>query len=275
VIDNERPGDQKPNIHTLCVVTHRPRWARHSKVRIGKLLGGVNRGESGVRIAAIPRVSSCLKSPSERSPYHGRYSQDGSCHRVSRRSPAIAVFWWRNDHRDDEWRDDGEMKRGGNQLAMALRFACCRFNPERKTTMKTPILVAGIIACVVSVPIVSAQDKPVSAKPATSMDMDKQMSQMQQNMKTMQVQMEKLRTTTDPNERQKLMQEHMQSMQENMKTMRNMGGPMMMAMGRQKDMAGGEMMQHQAMMEKRMDMMQMMMEQMLQHDQAMAPLLAK
>lgn len=116
------------------------------------------------------------------------------------------------------------------------------------------------------------------------MDMDKHMSQMQQNMKTMQVQMERLRTTTDPTERQKLMQEHMQSMQENMKMMRNMGGPMMMgsgqsggmtAMGRQKDMAGGEMMQRQAMMEKRMDMMQMMMEQMLQHDQAMAPMPAK
>ncbi len=176
------------------------------------------------------------------------------------------------------------MKRGGNQLAMALRFACCRFNPERKTTMKTPILVAGIIACVMSVPVASAQEQSPPAKPATSMDMDKHMSQMQQNMKTMQVQMEKLRTTTDPNERQKLMQEHMQSMQESMKTMRNMGGPMMMgsgqsgsmmAMGRQKDMAGGEMMQHQAMMEKRMDVMQMMMEQMLQHDQAMAPLPAK
>ena len=150
--------------------------------------------------------------------------------------------------------------------------------------MYSPILVAAIVASVLSVPVVSAQDKPVSAKPATSMDMDKHMSQMQQNMKTMHVQMEKLRTTTDPNERQKLMQEHMQSMQENMKTMRNMGGPMMMgsgqsggtmAMGRQKDMAGGEMIQHQAMMEKRMDMMQMMMEQMVQHDQAMAPMPAR
>ena len=176
------------------------------------------------------------------------------------------------------------MKRERHPPALALRFACCRFNPERKTAMNTPILVAAIIACVASVPTVSAQDKPVPAKPATGMEMDKQMSQMQQNMTTMHVQMEKLRTTTDPNERQKLMQEHMQSMQENMKTMRNMGGPMMMgsgqsggmmAMGRQKDMAGGEMIQHQAMMEKRMDMMQMMMEQMLQHDQAMAPMPAR
>ena len=39
-----------------------------------------------------------------------------------------------------------------------------------------------------------------------SMDMDKHMTQMQENMKTMQQQMEKLQTTTDPKERQKLMQ---------------------------------------------------------------------
>ena len=42
----------------------------------------------------------------------------------------------------------------------------------------------------------------MSAKPAASMDMDKQMSQMQQNMTTMQVQMEKPgRQTTPPNAR--------------------------------------------------------------------------
>ena len=78
--------------------------------------------------------------------------------------------------------------------------------------MKTSILVAAIV-CALSTPIVSAQDKSVPAKPAMSMDMDKQMPQMQENMKKMQQQMEKLRATTDPKERQKLMQEHMQAMQ--------------------------------------------------------------
>ena len=106
------------------------------------------------------------------------------------------------------------------------------------------------------------------------------------NMEKMQQQMEKIQATTDPKERQKLMQEHMQSMQENMKAMRGMGGPMMMGSGqpggmmmgdkkggktmrgKKGGMAMGDMMKHHDMMEKRMDMMQMMMEQMMQHDQA-------
>jgi hypothetical protein len=41
-------------------------------------------------------------------------------------------------------------------------------------------------------------------------------------MKEMQGQMEKIRETTDPKERQKLMQEHMQAMQANMDTMQKM-----------------------------------------------------
>ena len=143
--------------------------------------------------------------------------------------------------------------------------------------MKTPILISAIVACALAAPIVSAQEKSAPAKPAMSMDMDKHMSQMQENMKTMQQQMEKLRATTDPTERQKLMREHMQTMQENMKTMRGMGGPMMMgsgqsggtAKGGHKHAARGDMTQRQEMMEKRMDMMQMMMEQMMQHDQMM------
>ena len=131
--------------------------------------------------------------------------------------------------------------------------------------MKTSILVAAIVACALSAPIVSvsAQERAAPAKRAMSMDMDKHMAQMQEKMKDMQQQMEKLQATTDPQERQKLMQEHMQAMQENMKTMHAMGGPMMMASGRpggmakggSKKMAGVDMMQHHAMMEKRMDMM--------------------
>jgi len=42
-----------------------------------------------------------------------------------------------------------------------------------------------------------------------------------------------------------------------------------MAMGDDKPMAGGDMMQRHQMMVNRMSMMQMMMEQMLQHQQAM------
>lgn len=143
--------------------------------------------------------------------------------------------------------------------------------------MKTSILLAAVITCALSAPIASAQDKSAPAKPAMSMDMDKQMPQMQGNMEKMQQQMEKIRATSDPKERQKLMQEHMQTMQENMKAMHGMGGPMMgsgqrgdkMMAGKKGGMAEGDMMKRHEMMEKRMDMMQMMMEQMMQHNQAM------
>ena len=141
--------------------------------------------------------------------------------------------------------------------------------------MKTSILISAIVACALSAPIVSAQEKPAPAKPAMSMDMDKHMSQMQEKMKAMQVQMDKIGKTTDPEERQKLMLEHTQAMQENMKMMRGMGGPMMMGGQKGGAMMGGDPKQRQDMMEKRMDMMQMMMEQMMQHDQMMESMPAK
>jgi hypothetical protein len=53
--------------------------------------------------------------------------------------------------------------------------------------MKAPILVSAIVACAPSAPIVSAQKKSAPTKPA--MGMDRQMSQMQENMKEMQQQM--------------------------------------------------------------------------------------
>ena len=144
--------------------------------------------------------------------------------------------------------------------------------------MKTSILISAIVACALSAPIVSAQEKPAPAKPAMNMDMDKHMSQMLEKMKAMQAQMGRIHKTTDPKERQKLMQEHMQAMQENMKTMHGMGGPMMMGSGqrggmmmggKKGGMTEGDMMKRHEMMEKRIDMMQMMMEQMMQRDQAM------
>jgi len=112
--------------------------------------------------------------------------------------------------------------------------------------MKTSILVTAIVAGVLSAPMLSAQEKAAPAKPAMNMDMGKQMPQMQENMKSMQQQMEKLGATSDPQERQKLMQEHMQTMQErqrlmheHMQTMHGMGGPMMGMTGAK---GGGAMM---------------------------------
>jgi len=63
------------------------------------------------------------------------------------------------------------------------------FNPKGKTNMKTPILVSAVVAGALSAPIVSAQERPAPAKPAMSMGMDRQMSQLKENMKEMQQQM--------------------------------------------------------------------------------------
>jgi TolA-binding protein len=79
--------------------------------------------------------------------------------------------------------------------------------------MKTSILATTIVACALSAPIVSAQDKSAPTGPANSVDMDKQMSQMQENMKVMQKQMEKLR-------RQSQLQENMNEMQRQMEDSR-------------------------------------------------------
>jgi hypothetical protein len=144
--------------------------------------------------------------------------------------------------------------------------------------MKTPILGAAILACALaSVPVASAQDNTTPAKPAMSLEMEQQVSRMQTNMKDMQAQMEKIRATTDPKERRKLMEAHMQAMQECMTTMRGQDKPMMMsggqgggmAMAGSKSNAGGDMMKHHQMMQSRMGMMELLMEQMLQHMQMM------
>ncbi len=93
--------------------------------------------------------------------------------------------------------------------------------------------------------------------------------QMEKRIKTMQEQMDRIRQTKDPKQREKLLQEHMETMQQQLRDMRGMGGGAMMEMtGRR----GGQGMQSESpmdpqarekMMQDRLDMMQMMMEQML------------
>jgi len=110
-------------------------------------------------------------------------------------------------------------------------------------------------------PGAETKGKPQAAKPAATGEGMAMMG----NMKGMQAQMARIRSTTDPKERQKLMEEHMKSMQDSMAKMRSMGGGMMGGMASK----GSDETRHHAMMEQRMDMMQMMMEQMLDHQKAM------
>jgi periplasmic protein CpxP/Spy len=143
--------------------------------------------------------------------------------------------------------------------------------------MKKSILFAALVTAALSAPLAFADDahhpeQPKKAAPAKSgqtADTENkktgmQMDRMQEQMKKMQAQMEEIRKTTDPEERQKLMQKHMQSMREGMKTMRGMCDDMdegggMMGGDMKSGMMGGDM------MEKHMEMMQMMMNQMMEH----------
>ncbi|HEY8330405.1 hypothetical protein [Geopseudomonas sagittaria] len=120
-------------------------------------------------------------------------------------------------------------------------------------------------------------------------EFDKQMAQAQENLQKMQAQMEKIRQTQDPKERQKLLQEHWNTMQGNMGMMHGMGmgmwgggmmGGHMMGGGM---MGGGHMMgwqdysnlpqeqkaQRQYMMDRYMGMQQMMMDHMMWHQHYM------
>jgi len=90
-----------------------------------------------------------------------------------------------------------------------------------------------------------------------------------QRMQRMQEQMRQIHATTDPVTRKRLMDEHMKSMEQAMPMMSGMvtgagmGSSKGMVMG-----AGPDTGQRMMMMEMRMDLMQKMMEQMLQHEAA-------
>lgn len=134
--------------------------------------------------------------------------------------------------------------------------------------MKHLLIGTALVSAILFAPAVFAENTP-PVPPDTAVNMDKCpakcMSEMQENKKKMQLQMEKMHTTTDPLERQELMREHMQTMQKNMKLMNSMGGGMM----------GGDVNQRLDMIEMRLDMMQMMMDQMMQQHQMMKPMPAK
>ena len=108
-----------------------------------------------------------------------------------------------------------------------------------------------------------------------SMDMGKMdMSKMDAQMKQMRDMHEKMMAAKTPEERSKLMVEHMKTMQDGMKMMEGMGGAGMSGMDGMKGMgdmkgmpggqgAAGDMPGHHQMMDKRMAMMQSMMQMMM------------
>ena len=83
--------------------------------------------------------------------------------------------------------------------------------------MKTRTAVLLLAAALVS---------PALAQPGPGGDFEKNRAQMWSRMQQMHGQMDKIRGTKDPKERDKLLREHFDSMQQGMGTMRGMG-PMM------------------------------------------------
>lgn len=161
-----------------------------------------------------------------------------------------------------------------------------------KNTIFTAVLCAAALSSTPALaesPAGEGKDAQASqAAPPNVAEFDKQTAQVQENWKKMQEQMDKIRQTTDPQERQKLLQEHWATMQSNMQLMHGMRGPGMLGgpmMGRH--MTGGPMMgwrdaggyyskltpeqakQRQYMMDQYMGMQQMMMDHMMQHQQYM------
>ena len=129
---------------------------------------------------------------------------------------------------------------------------------------RTTIVAALLAAALAAQPSLSGAQTPAdkpAAKPRAGMQMDpKTQQQMMDCVKDMQAQMDKMRQTTEPKEREKLLADHTKSMQEGMQMMHAMGGGM--TGGGQ----GGSSGQSAETMERRMDMMQM---EQMQHQQMM------
>jgi hypothetical protein len=164
-----------------------------------------------------------------------------------------------------------------------------------KQTVLTAVVASALLSCAPLV--VHADTYPKGAPAQTAPDVkafDKQLAEAQAQMKLMQEQMERIRQTQDPQERQRLLQEHWATMQKARTAMHGMwgrgmmGGPGMMGGG--PGMMNGpgmkgwggmhgyyskltpeQMKQRQYMMEQYMGTQQMMMDHMMQWQEWMAP----
>ena len=116
--------------------------------------------------------------------------------------------------------------------------------------------------------LATEQASAAPAASATAPASAGKMAAMDSKMKTMDEMHQKMIAAKTPEEKKALMAEHMKTMQEGMKTMGMMGGADMADMQGKKPMPGN-MGQHHQMMEKRMAMMESMMQMMM--DQMPAP----
>jgi len=127
-----------------------------------------------------------------------------------------------------------------------------------------------------------AQEAAAPAKPAATRagaKTEPAVQKMQANLKTMKAQLDRIAAARTDAERRQAIAEHLQTMQDNMRLAQGMAGGMMMGcpmmeggmMGGGMMMGGGDMAERMQQMEKRMDMMQMMLERMAPRPEAPAP----
>lgn len=109
----------------------------------------------------------------------------------------------------------------------------------------------------------TAPTTPMGAASANRMATPDHMVRMDTQMKTMQAMHNKMINAKTPPERDKLMAEHMKTMQDGMAMMGDMKGRPGMT---------GDMGAHHKMMAKRMEMMQMMMQMMMDRESAAMPM---
>lgn len=108
------------------------------------------------------------------------------------------------------------------------------------------LIVAMAAGIALTSPFLQAASKDTGAPqsssktpPAPAAEFDRNLGQLQEQMKTMQAQMDQIRKTQDPQERQKLLEQHWATMQNAMTIMHGMWGPGMMGRGMGPGMMGG------------------------------------
>ena len=163
--------------------------------------------------------------------------------------------------------------------------------------MKKSLLTATLASALLAPLTTQAQGAAQPPAPQTAPDVksfDQRLAEAQAQMKRMQEQMDKIRQTQDPQERQKLLQDHYATMQSAMTAMHGMWGPGMMGgpgmmHGPGRIVSGPGMMgwggmhgyyskltpeqvrQRQYMMDQYVSMQQMMMDHMMWRQQWMTP----
>ena len=148
----------------------------------------------------------------------------------------------------------------GEEIGPTLGFL---LPPIEGIPVYTRTLMSLLAALALNTSLALAQTPPPGPPPHASGEM----SGMGDHMKKMQDLMAKIHASKNPTERQQLLQEHRKMMQEQMDRMHGAGGMRGMGPGEHGMKDRDRKMDHQ-MMQRRMDHMEMMMEQMLQHQDA-------